>query len=692
MRAKMVVGFWLWTWLLPMVLSWVVSLPATAEDKKTKVYVKDFGGDITPKIGEVIAAKVAAVLVKTGEVEALTFRNLNDQLKEEERKEVFACAKETSCLDEVIASFGYARRLFGHVTKLREDEYSLDISYFVREKLVGRDSQSLSCPERSLPEAAAALACTVVGVSCGAASSVGVIPGPESEKPVEFSAPEAEHVVEFASTPAGAMVEVDGAPKSATPCTLYLSAKPHRIRMALSKFDPHEEMVMIESDRRIEWRLTPSIGWLDITSEPSGLAVKVSRSGREDATNVVTPVTSMELDPGSYLVESASDQYYVERKQVTIAKGARQTASLSPKAKQGFLKVKAFDERGNALKAEVWAGSSMLGTTPGPWTLTVGSYEIEIRTVGYETVARSVSIRLGETVETTAKLQAGVLQPDIEPIGSATEAFEPETSCTEEDAKKTAESGETALLDSYDEGLSVDNRLKRLKTALKTAERCARSPSEKTSSKIRSASLHEFWWSGDLRAYLNERIVQLGMGQAFWLPGIFYEVLDNEFLPRWQTDHLPGQYFAHITATDNRKVSRIRLASFKALLRSVQDSRSLGKTVSAAVTYIRAVKRTSDALRLAEAAEEALDRYVRISEQPVLTECRRTEDPMEDQNWGRGGGLVNHDRYYWGCGDEYRSLPAVIQFIHRRVQSGLSVQEMRQALATAKKLLSAGQE
>lgn len=373
----------------------------------TKVYVPDFTGDVSASLAEMMASEVSTALSKR-RIQALTNANLADQLKEEERKEVLQCRTESSCIEEMVASFGYADRIFGRVLKLGERKYHIELSYARKSQIVRKETEKVTCEPDELGEVAARMALVVAGVAhavtTGRPGVVAVAPDPGTAVPPPE--PDREYVVQFGSSPSGAQVEIDGAPRKVTPCSLYLTQGAHKVRMTLLRYQPLEEMILFGADRSITWTLKPLFGWLTVNSDPPGLPVKVTHQSRGESQTVVTPSARLELDPGSYRVEVAHDSWYPGARSVSVSLAGEETVTLKPQAKQGYLKVKAFDDRGNALSAEVWAGGEKLGTTPGPWLLRVGNYDIEVKADGHGDAKQTTSVETNKTASISVEMRA----------------------------------------------------------------------------------------------------------------------------------------------------------------------------------------------------------------------------------------------------------------------------------------------
>ena len=396
---------WLDVWKVTVFLVVVcVSGVAVMANPPKKVYVPNPTGDASEKIGAVIASEISAALMKHG-IQAFTYANLKEQLKQEEYKEVLQCKADDRCVDEVVAGFGVATRVFTQVTRMGKNSHHLELSLETKGKLKRKVTDTVSCRPDQLPSVASRLAMQLLGLG-GVLPVEPVAPGGQEELPPEVPPPAKEFAIGFHSEPAGALVEIDGKPKKATPCSLYIGEGAHTVRMILARYEPKQQTIVFDSDRSVSWTLQPTFGWLDITTDPAGLKVTVSRQGRSESETLSTPVKNKELAPGAYKVRVVDGRFHTTSQGVAVRQGKRAVVELAPKEKQGYLKVKVFDEGGNALPAEVFAGGSRLGKAPGPWLLRIGRHAIEVRAEGHQTGKEAATVESGAAVEVKVTLKS----------------------------------------------------------------------------------------------------------------------------------------------------------------------------------------------------------------------------------------------------------------------------------------------
>jgi hypothetical protein len=136
---------------------------ALAQGPPAKLFVVNFTGDVSPKLGAAMAEKVSGELKKAGLDEPLTAKNLEDQLGQERTKELLGCKKD-SCVNEIVDGFGIADRLFGVVTKLGRDKHQVSVSHFRKGRLINKVVEDVSGTAPDLGTACAEIALKAMGL------------------------------------------------------------------------------------------------------------------------------------------------------------------------------------------------------------------------------------------------------------------------------------------------------------------------------------------------------------------------------------------------------------------------------------------------------------------------------------------------------------------------------------------------
>jgi cyclophilin family peptidyl-prolyl cis-trans isomerase len=160
------------------------------------------------------------------------------------------------------------------------------------------------------------------------------------------------------------------------------------------------EEIVIQKGTELHWTLEPNFGWLDVTSTPAGLDVRVN-----DVHKGQTPILGVELPPGTYEVVVGDRCYFLAGKRVGIARGQRKTVEVAPKPRQGAIDVSAEDKKGNAVDAEVFVGGAKVGRAPGTFATSICSKEIEVRHEEHDSWSKQISVAEKQTLTLRAVLE-----------------------------------------------------------------------------------------------------------------------------------------------------------------------------------------------------------------------------------------------------------------------------------------------
>jgi TolA-binding protein len=184
-------------------------------------------------------------------------------------------------------------------------------------------------------------------------------------------------VVRFESDPAGAVVMMDGALLcQTTPCSRELTpGGTPSISMQKERYQPRQEAIAVQKGLAVTWKLAPNFGWLSVTSNPAGLAVKVN--GKELGK---TPLTNHELDPGPYEVVVSDPRYYDQGEKFNLTAGQQKAVSVTMPPREGAFKISARDQHDNALEGEIYLDGVKVGAAPGTFKALVGQHNVEVRT------------------------------------------------------------------------------------------------------------------------------------------------------------------------------------------------------------------------------------------------------------------------------------------------------------------------
>jgi hypothetical protein len=221
------------------------------------------------------------------------------------------------------------------------------------------------------------------------------------ERPERWEIKEEEEViVSFDSEPQGAMVEVTGKPLCNTPCSKLLREGAYRVAFKLPKHLTEEKDIIVKKGMApVKVKLTPDIGYISVQSEPDGIDVVINkqRIGR-------TPLTRYEVEPGRYEIILKDPKFYETGKVVDVARGEEKVLSFKLVPREGAIKVRAYDEKGNAIEADVYLDGKRIGKAPGTFKVIIGEHKIRVEkeNLFYE---KGINVEEKKVIEVEAVLE-----------------------------------------------------------------------------------------------------------------------------------------------------------------------------------------------------------------------------------------------------------------------------------------------
>ncbi len=202
-----------------------------------------------------------------------------------------------------------------------------------------------------------------------------------------------EHTVRFETIPPGASVYVDDVYLCETPCSRAVGEGRRRLLMKRPRYEPADEPLEVQQDETVERELRPVFGWLTARSEPSGLAVHVD--GKAVGT---TPLVRHEVDPGRHEVLVTDPRYYDSGMRVEVARAEEKTVEVTLTPRQGGLRVRLVDGRGNDHSLPVTLDGGVVGNTPWVGKVLIGRHVVSAGGVAQEVVVEEREV---ETVALT---------------------------------------------------------------------------------------------------------------------------------------------------------------------------------------------------------------------------------------------------------------------------------------------------
>jgi len=408
------------------------AVPCAAQNARTTVFVTDFTGDIPEKTGVILAAVAAERLTNTGHFEAFTRVNLENQLKEEERKEYLECDKGTRCLNEIIENYGMARRFFGNVSLTDSGDCFVDVTYYDRHNKIGQKTDTVSCAQEGLKGVAASLV-VALALADGKATGVAVPPPPPGVERCDqdsdctsglvcdaasrICAPRAAQlIVLMLRSPASGRVVLDGgAPfevEADRQAKLAVSPGEHWLVVSSEGYEDRREDVQVLSGtiQSREVALLPvapppeecpsaGFGWVSVTSEPEDNA-KVSLDGA--ALSDRTPTPALVVASGWHTVRVQKPLFHEFQTRVCVRSEdiVKVPARLTPDF--GNIRIES-DPTGARVTVD---GEALATTTPcSIQRVQTGAHRVRIEAEWYHPFENDVYVDAGRTARVAAPLK-----------------------------------------------------------------------------------------------------------------------------------------------------------------------------------------------------------------------------------------------------------------------------------------------
>ena len=217
-----------------------------------------------------------------------------------------------------------------------------------------------------------------------------------------------------------ARVYIDDAPRGMTPLRLDLPAGPHRVRLeANSKARTLTVGVVAgaEVTQSVDLDRAVQTGSLFVRSDPAGAKVLVDNKPAG-----VTPITVLDLAPGSHAVSVTSADGSNARQSVQVEAGATATLRLTlerPQVAEASTAVAAEPSNGWVLFAapidmQVLHGGRLLGSSGRRLPLAPGTYDLQLRAADYST-AKRVEVSAGRVARVEVNVPDGTVNLNAAP-------------------------------------------------------------------------------------------------------------------------------------------------------------------------------------------------------------------------------------------------------------------------------------
>jgi len=217
-----------------------------------------------------------------------------------------------------------------------------------------------------------------------------------------------------------ARVYIDDAPRGMTPLRLDLPAGPHRVRLeANSKARTLTVGVVAgaEVTQSVDLDRAVQTGSLFVRSDPAGAKVLVDNKPAG-----VTPITVLDLSPGSHAVSVTSADGSNARQSVQVEAGSTATLRLTldrPQVAEASTAVAAEPSNGWVLFAapidmQVLHGGRLLGSSGRRLPLAPGTYYLQLRAADYST-AKRVEVSAGRVARVEVNVPDGTVNLNAAP-------------------------------------------------------------------------------------------------------------------------------------------------------------------------------------------------------------------------------------------------------------------------------------
>lgn len=383
---------------------------AARRPKLAVMPLKPLGG-VSADVAEILTGIVTSQVTKMKLFDqVISAEDIDAVLKAERMKDALGC-NDVACAAEIGGALGADETLVGRVGRLGS-AISIQLTLFDNRLLAvaGRGEQSVKNDEDLYKEAVREALSSLFGQQPDGAASGSAPSETIGERPKDWVIGVSKSVVaQFVSVPPGAIVFLDGkllCSDSRKACSRNVSSGPHMVTMHLDKYEERSELVNIEASKSLHWELTPTFGWLSVTSEPDHLRVRVDG---EDVGE--TPLHRLETDPGPHTVVVEDQCFFTTGIKTNIARSEERELHLQPPAKEGAVSVTAEDEKGNAVVADVLIDGATVGTTPGTFKSSICSKQLAIKQSGWEPYSLGLELQERQVLDVRGVLNRSPERP-----------------------------------------------------------------------------------------------------------------------------------------------------------------------------------------------------------------------------------------------------------------------------------------
>lgn len=350
------------------------------------------GKALPPKVGDELKRMVRSELSRAAKFDLLPDEKERQALKEARRKASSANFDEQSSChlgDEV--SPNSVLRIHAGDTKLRLELFSLEkgcltASAYVPASKADYQPAVVEAVYKLISQLTKGDEITKPGQAPAQAAPVAMVE--QARDPDTFKAAN----IKLDSDPRGARVYFRGTKVcDGTPCTAEVAEGPGTFAFKKDRYEDYTQKIDVKAGMDVvKVTLSPSFGWLTVTSDPPSMDVKLL-----GLSIGVTPITRKELDPGSYRIEVGNKVYYADSQSVQIQKNQEAKLNFNMNAKKGMLKVTAKYEGAGAINGKVFFDNEEIGKTGDVFKVVCGEHNVDVKTEKGNT-SRKVTIAENE--------------------------------------------------------------------------------------------------------------------------------------------------------------------------------------------------------------------------------------------------------------------------------------------------------
>jgi hypothetical protein len=199
--------------------------------------------------------------------------------------------------------------------------------------------------------------------------------------------------VRFSSNPPGAQVLINGkavcTTSANTPCKKYLPLGPTEVVMQLPQYVEQRQRVTLRAGKEVAWDLSPDFATLTLQTNPPGVSASVDGQSQGTAATRVSA--------GAHRLAVNDPCFYPVAQELSLKRGETRTVTLPLKSRPAGLFIRAQDEAGNDLQADVRVDGRSIGQSFSTLKLPLCPGELTVSASGYGTW--SLDLKQPELVE-----------------------------------------------------------------------------------------------------------------------------------------------------------------------------------------------------------------------------------------------------------------------------------------------------